>query len=155
DRAGEIDCYHFHGHPGQEVGVQALVKGNGSKLDPVLRVTDAAGRVLAESTTGLLGYVCPAPGTYGLVIHDREYRGGKEFSYRLHIGKLPIITSAFPLGLQRGHEIEVRVAGVNLSGLRFTTVKAAADAAAGQRIAPSMRQLGESVLGVPNLVVGE
>src|SRR5207245_1593196 len=83
DQAGEIDYFRFIATPGQAVGVQALVQGTGSKLDPVLQVTDATGRVLAEGTNGLLGFVGPTAGAYGLTIRDREYRGGKEFRYRL------------------------------------------------------------------------
>ena len=68
---------------GQEVGVQAVAPA-GSKLDPVVQWSDATGRVLAESTAGLLGFVCPAAGTYTLALRDRDYRGGPE----LPIGSL-------------------------------------------------------------------
>ena len=41
--------------------MQVLTAAIGSKLEPVLVLTDSAGQVVAEGTNGVLGYTCPGP----------------------------------------------------------------------------------------------
>jgi hypothetical protein len=154
-RAGETDYYRFEARAGQEVGAQALTVAVGSKLEPVLVLTDAAGRVLAEGTNGLLGYTCPHTGTYALGIRDRDYRGDPAMTYRLHVGDVPVVTSVFPLGLRRGTEAEVAVDGVNLGPVRSVKVKAPADAAPGTRLPVTLAAPHSTPLGDPTAVVGE
>jgi hypothetical protein len=153
-RAGEVDWYRFEATAGREIGVQIL-RGPGSKLDATLTLADAAGRVLAESDDGLLGYRCPAAGQYALGIRDRDYRGDSSMTYRLHVGDLPVITGVFPLGLRRGSETEIRVEGVNLGDARTVRVKAAADAAPGTRLPVSLTTPQGPPLGNRTVVVGE
>jgi hypothetical protein len=154
-RAGETDYYRFQATAGQEVGVQVLTAAVGSKLEPVLVLTDAAGRMLAESTNDLLGYTCPRAGTYALGIRDREYRGGPNMPYRLHVGDVPVVTSVFPLGLRRGTEADITVEGVNLGSAKSVKVKAPADAALGSRLPVTPAQSHGTPLGGPAVVVGE
>ena len=154
-RAGEVDYFRFEAKAGQEIGVQALTGPIGSKLDPVLLLADAEGRTIAESTNGLLGYTCPADGTYAVGVRDREFRGDPGMSYRLHVGGLPVVTGVFPLGLQRGTSAEVRVDGVNLGPTRTAHVSAPADAALGSKIPVAVTTPGGPALGAPSVVVGE
>ena len=88
--------------------MQLLTAAVGSKLEPVLELTDPDGRVVAESANGLLGYTCPAAGTYAVGVRDREYRGDATMFYRLHVGDIPIVTGVFPLGVQRGTEADIQ-----------------------------------------------
>jgi WD40 repeat protein len=154
-RAGDVDFYRFEARAGQEVGAQVLTGALGSKLEPVLQLTDADGRVLVESDNGLLGYTCPRAGTYALGIRDRDYRGGPGMHYRLHAGDVPVVTAVFPLGLQRGTEAEVRVEGVHLGGVRSVRVRAPADAAPGSRLPVALTTPAGAPLGNPTVVVGE
>jgi hypothetical protein len=154
-RAGDVDFYRFDARAGQEVGVQVLASAIGSKLDPVLLLTDASGRVLAESTNGLLGYTCPEAGTYALGIRDREYRGDATMFYRLHAGNVPVVTAVYPLGLRRGSEAEVHVEGVHLGSTRTVKVKATADAAIGSRLPVPVTSPEGLPLGNPTVAVGE
>jgi WD40 repeat protein len=153
-RAGEVDWYRFEAKAGQEVGVQ-VTGGSGSKLAAALTLTDADGRTLAESDSGLLGYRCPAAGTYALGIRDRDYRGEASMSYRLHVGPLPVVTGVFPLGLRRGTEAEIHLEGVNLGSSRTVRVLAAADAAPGKRLPVSLTTPLGPPLGDASVVVGE
>jgi WD40 repeat protein len=153
-RAGDVDYYRFETMAGQQVGVQALAAA-GSKLEPVLVLVDAAGRVVAEGTGGVLGYTCPHAGSYALGLRDREYRGGPDMTYRLHVGNLPVITSVFPLGLRRGTEADVIVEGVNLGPTRAMKIKAPAEAAVGTRIPLNLSTPHGVPLGKPTVVVGE
>lgn len=153
-RAGDVDWFRFEAQAGQQLGIQAVTAAVGSKLEPILSLKDATGQVLAESTTGVLGFTFDKVGTYALGIRDRDYRGGAEMHYRLHAGDLPVITSVFPLGLQRGTERVVLLDGVNLP-TTTVTAKADANAANGSRVTVSSLSLKGAPLGIPSLVVGE
>ena len=154
-RAGDVDFYRFSAQAGQQVGAQAVVSAPaGTKIEPVLLLTDAAGNVLAESTNSLLGYTCPKAGTYALGIHDREYRGDTKATYRLQVGDIPVVTAVFPLGLQRGTEAAIRVDGVHL-GVESVRVKAPADAAPGTTLPLPLATPAGTPLGAPSVIVGE
>src|SRR5205085_85206 len=81
----------------------------------VRRFSKSAPRTLAEGNDGILGYTFTEAGTYALGVRDRDYRGGADMHYRLHLGNLPVVTSLFPLGVQRGTEADVLIDGVFLS----------------------------------------
>jgi WD40 repeat protein len=154
-QAGSVDYYRFDAHAGQQVGVQILTAAIGSKLDPVLQLFDGVGRVVAESTNGLLGYTCEQASTYALGVRDREFRGGKEMQYRLHMGRIPVVAAVFPLGLQRGTEAEIDIDGVYLGEIRSVRLKAGAEAAIGSRLPVSIVTPYGKPLGDPSVVVGE
>src|SRR5262249_8129298 len=58
-RAGDVDYYRFDAAAGQEIGVQALTA---ARFEPVLQWLDVQGRMLSESSNGLLGYRCSKSG---------------------------------------------------------------------------------------------
>lgn len=149
DRAGDVDCFRFQAKAGQEIGVQ-VVAAAGAKLEPVLQVTDERGTVLVEGA-GFLGFICSREGTYAVTVRDRDFRGGPEMSYRLHAGDIPVVTSVFPLGFQRGTETAVRLEGVHLGPNRTVRVTADAKAAPGSRISVPVKP----PLGQHTVVVGE
>jgi len=150
ERTGDIDFYRFEARAGQQLGVQVAITA-GAKFEAALRLTDARGLVLADSTDGSLGYTFDKAGTYALGIRDREFRGGMGMDYRLHLGNLPVVTAVFPLGLERGSEADIQLEGVHLGTLmgsaKTVHVKAAADAAPGTRL--------PLPLGNKSVVVGE
>ncbi|MCI0742917.1 MAG: hypothetical protein L0Y72_28135 [Gemmataceae bacterium] len=154
DKAGDIDYYRFEAKPGQQLGVQLLTKTVGSKIDPYLQLVDPRGRLLAESSDGVLGHVFPDAGTYAVGVRDRELRGGADMHYRLHLGEIPVVISLFPLGLERGQETDIRVKGVFLSADKVR-VKVAADAAPGSKVSLSIPSALGQILGPREIVVGE
>jgi hypothetical protein len=157
ERAGQADYFRFEAKAGQEIGVQILTAVVGSKLEPVLEMTDADGRALAESTNGLLGFVCPADGAYAIGVHDKDFRGGKEMFYRLHVGDMPIVTGVHPMGVQRGTYATLSLVGVNLPQ-KTANVKVPVDAVVGSRTAiPLAEREGyiEKPLGDASVIVGE
>ena len=154
-KAGDVDYYRFEAKAGQEVGVQLLTSAVGSKLDPVLELTDPDDRVVAESVKGLLGYTCPVTGVYAVGVRDRDYRGNATMFYRLNIGDIPIVTGVFPLGVQRGTETDVQVEGVYLGPAHTVHVKAPADAAVGSRLPVPLATPGGAPLGDLSVLVGE
>ena len=114
DRAGDGDFFRFDATAGQEIGVQVTTAADRGKFDPVVVLTDASGQVLAEGSDGLLGFTCPTAGTYSIGVHDRDFRGGSDLAYRLHVGPVPVVTGVFPLGATRGAETAIHLSGVNL-----------------------------------------
>jgi WD40 repeat protein len=154
DRAGDIDCYRFEAKAGQELGVQ-VQPAAGAKLSPFLRLTDAVGRTLAESSDGILGYTFTRAGLYAISVRDQEFRGNGSFRYRLHLGDLPVVTAIYPLGLQRGAETEVHVEGVNLAPIHTVKVKAPANAIPGTQLPLTLSTPRGTPLGLKQLVVGE
>ena len=122
NRAGDVDFYRFEAKDGQEIGVQVTTAAIGSKLDPVLQLLDSSDHVLEESTNGILGHSCQKAGVYALSVRDREYRGGSQMNYRLHVGDIPVVTAVYPLGLQRGTEQWLRLQGVNLGSHETLTM---------------------------------
>jgi WD40 repeat protein len=159
DRAGDVDFFRFEAKQGQQIGAQLLTGAIGSKIDGYLRFTDSAGNVLAETNEGILGLTVAKTGTYALGVRDREYRGGNSMHYRLHVGDIPIITSVFPLGLERGTEASIVVTGVNLGhagpGDKVVRVKAPADAAVGSKLPVRVMTPTGAPLGSETVVVGE
>jgi WD40 repeat protein len=156
DRAGDIDQFRFDAKAGDQIGVQIVAKEIGSKLDPVLTLTDAAGQILAEGST-LIGYTVPKAGTYSLAIRDRDYRGAADMTYRLNLGDVPVVTGVFPLAVQRGKIATVHVNGVNLGTATGLAVKVPvpADAKIGSRIPVPMPKGEEKPLGEASVVVEE
>jgi hypothetical protein len=135
DRAGDVDYFRFTAKEGEQIGVQVTATELGSKLDPALVLTDEGGNVLVEGTSSL-GYVVRKAGTFAVGVRDREFRGGGDFNYRLHIGNVPVVSGAFPLAVQRGRTTSVHVSGVNLGAAGGITTKVAvpADAALGSKV---------------------
>ncbi|MBP3960814.1 WD40 repeat domain-containing protein [Gemmata sp. G18] len=135
DREGDMDYYRFTAAVGDQIGVQVLAPELGSKLSPVLVLTDEAGGVLAEGTAAL-GFVARNAGAYAIGVRDREFRGGGDFTYRLHIGAVPVVTGVFPLAAQRGRTTSVHVSGVNLGAPSGVTTKVTipADAVPGAKV---------------------
>jgi WD40 repeat protein len=154
-QAGSVDYFRFDAKDKEEIGVQVVTSAIGSKLEPVLQLFDMNGRIVAESSTGALGHRCETAGSYALGIHDRDYRGGGDMSYRLHIGNIPVVSAVFPLGVQRGTETEVRVQGVHLGATQSVRLKAPSDAAPGSRITVPITTPNGVPLGNPSVVVGE
>ncbi len=150
-RAGDVDYYRFVAKAGQEIGVEIKPIAK-AKLDVVMQLIDAEGRILTESTKGLLGYTCPKAGVYALGIRDREYRGDPGMKYELTVGDMPIVTSVFPLGVQRGTEVEIHLEGVHLNHNRSVRLKVPADAAPGSRTAIPV---AKGVLGNPSVRIDE
>jgi WD40 repeat protein len=153
-RTGDVDWFRFEVQAGQQLGVQ-LTKEAGSKVEPFLTLTDAGGKVLATGEDGLLGYTFASAGTYAIAMRDRDYRGGdKDWKYRLRLGEIPIVTSLFPLGVQRGQTATIAVDGVFLGDTRTVAVKAT-DAAPGTKLPITLSTKFGPPLGKLTVVVDE
>ena len=154
-KAGDADYFRFEAKAGQELAVQVSTTTIGSKLEPIVELTDANGKLLAESSNGLLGYRCTAAGSFSLGIRDREFRGGADFTYRISIGDFPIVTGVVPLSIQRGKDETLTLLGVNLGMAQQRHLAVPADAVPGSKIAVPLPKLAEKILGEAQIVAGE
>ena len=157
--AGVVNRHVFSLAPSQQVGVQFVATK--AKIDAVLRLLDLQGKVVAESNNGALGFIAPGGSSaqetiFVLEVHDRDFRGNKDMAYRLHIGDIPVVTSVYPLGLQRGTDAAIEVRGVRLGSLNSTyTVSAPARPSMDDRVSLSFRGVSERPLGTTSLLVGD
>ncbi|HEY1190337.1 MAG TPA: WD40 repeat domain-containing protein [Gemmata sp.] len=156
DRAGDMDFFRFRAAPGDPIGVQVTASELGSKLDPVLVLTDGTGTVLVEGAASL-GFVVREAGTYAVGVRDREFRGGTDFAYRLHIGAVPVVTGVFPLAVQRGRTTSVHVSGVNLGSITGVTAKVTVpvDAVPGARVRVPLEGAAAHAVGTAEVTVSE
>ena len=151
-RPGEVDTVRYVASHGQQVGVRIESKLGREKFAPIVTIADASGRTVAEGRDGLAGFVAEA-GAYTLTVRDCDFRGGDGFTYRLHVGPIPVVTGVFPLAVTAGVDTNVRVTGVNLGVDGELTVRPPADAKVGSTVPLPLTAKG--VLGPTSVTVTE
>lgn len=120
-KAGDVDAYSFAARAGEELVFQVVARPLGARLDSIVRLLDASGKLVAEnndvdlSRDAVLIWKVAESGTYSIAIEDVEHGGAADgFEYRVYAGALPYLSSVFPLGVRGGATGEVEVSGVNL-----------------------------------------
>ncbi len=89
--AGNVDVYRVEGKKGQPLLFEIESHALGFPLDPVLKLTDAAGKLLAEqddngpSRDAALSYTPAADGVILVEVRDLHGHGGPRYVYRLRI----------------------------------------------------------------------
>jgi hypothetical protein len=100
DRPGDVDVFAFEGRAGDRIVAEIRARRLGSPLDALLRLTNAAGDVLAwnddheDNEFGLLTHHAdpyliarlPQDGTYYVHVSDAQRHGGEPYAYRLRLG---------------------------------------------------------------------
>lgn len=167
-RPGETDVYEFRLKKGQQLPIVIEARGLESPLDPVLRLTDAAGKLVNQAqgparrlgTDPELAVTATADTTYRLEVSDLHGDGGPRFVYVLRLAParpdfaLSVAADRFaavpgkPLDLpvtvdrRNGFKGEVEVSAIGLpKGITAAPVRVAA----GARSA-TLRLTGEGVL---------
>jgi hypothetical protein len=120
-KAGDVDAYRFTARAGEEMVFQVVARPLGARLDSVVRLLDASGKVVTENNDidlnrdSVLTWRFTDAGTYSITIEDLEHGGGADgFGYRIYAGLLAYLTGVFPLGVRGGAAGDVAVTGVNL-----------------------------------------
>jgi hypothetical protein len=115
----DVDVYRVTIQKGETLVFSAAAGSIGSALTPVLTLRDANGhdRAFAAALSqpdALLTFTAPQTGDYFLHVRDLRYQGSPNHFYRLTVGKIPVVTSVFPLGGTGGNTLRLALNGVNL-----------------------------------------
>jgi len=108
DPAGDLDVYRFQGHAGDMIAMEVMSRSLDAPLDSLVRLMDAAGKVLAwnddyvveeahlyKDPAGLSTHHAdsylmtnlPGDGLYTVQISDAQHHGGADYAYHLRIAK--------------------------------------------------------------------
>lgn len=91
DPPGDLDAFEFTARKGMRLQIQAEAQRIGSPLDPVLTITDSAGKMIAElddspkSADPEIAFSAPGDGKYRIIVSDRYRHGGWRYFYRLRV----------------------------------------------------------------------
>lgn len=128
DRKGDVDVYQFSAKKGQKFPFRIESRTLGFPLDPVLRVTDGAGKSLAQAQAKAIGadptldFTATADGVYRVEVRDLFSDGSFRHVYRLHAGPAPgdfelkVTDDRFTLA--GGKTLEIPVTVTRLGGFK-------------------------------------
>lgn len=121
--SGQSDYFQFSGTAGDWISVEAVATRLGTKLDPVVRVLNQAGRELAfaDDSPSLAGdcrlrIQLPETGMYFVAIEDSSLGGSSAHQYRLRIGDFPLLTGTVPLARGQAQPATIQPVG---AGVQF------------------------------------
>ena len=132
--SGEVNKYRFEAKKGQRLVVSVsarelipyIADAVPGWFQPILAIHDADGKEVAFGDDyrfkpdPTVYFEVPKDGEYVLSITDAIYRGREDFVYRVTIGKLPFVTSIFPLGGRVGEPVAIEMDGWNLQKAKLT-----------------------------------
>ncbi len=120
DASEDVDWFKTTGKPGDDlVFVASATECFGSPMEPVLTLFDEAGNEVGSASAltrpeARLNFTVRKPGAYFLRVRDLRYAGSADHRYRLSAGRLPVISSVWPLGGTAGSRVSLSLFGVNL-----------------------------------------
>ncbi len=118
-KPGDVDYYKFTAAAGDKIVFENGGMQAGSVLRAAIAILDANHKAVHEfspqNEKGIYAHEFSSGGTYYLKIADFEEGGSPRHFYRIVMGKLPMVISAFPLGLQRGATTSLTLHGWNLA----------------------------------------
>ena len=125
-QGNEVDVFAVDMKAGETLAAEVLADRAGSGLDPLLTVFSADGRTLAADDD-LLGKDAACwvkikiSGRYYIQMQDADGQSpdpkkeaGRTREYRLLLGAVPVVASAFPAGARVGEAATIRLLGANL-----------------------------------------
>lgn len=107
--------YKFDVADNQRIAVEVMTQPIESKMDPVLRLIDAEGKILVLADDDEVGPDCrfayqfEKAGTYWIEVRDNRYTAG--LPYQLRIGDFPILRQAYPPAVAAGVKTAVGFLG--------------------------------------------
>jgi len=126
----ERDVFRLQGKAGERRVFEVEARRCGSSIDPVIRVLDGSGKVLARSEDdpvlsldARLAVTFPKDGFYYVEVHDARFSTQMQDFYRLKTGAYEYASEIFPLGGRRGEQVDVFVSGTKVKA-DLTGVKA-------------------------------
>ena len=128
----DIDIYSFEAAAGDTYVFDLAAYRMVSGLDGYLILANAKGKTLQTAQEGFdrdprIVYKFPAAGTYQIAVRDSMFRGGANYTYRLTMGKIPVITGYLPVGGKKGQSVNLTLEGENLGAMKNATVQMPGD----------------------------
>jgi hypothetical protein len=125
----ERDVFRLHVNAGERRVFEVEARRCGSAIDPVIRVLDGTGKVIARSEDdpvlsldSRIAVSFPKEGFYYVEVHDARFSTQTQNFYRLKTGAYEYASELFPLGGRRGEKVDVQVSG-KIVKADLTTVK--------------------------------
>jgi hypothetical protein len=126
ERPGAVHVYQFRGRKGQRLDIQIEAASLGFPLEPILRLTDPAGKVLAQAqankpgTDPALAFVVSQDGAYRIEVRDLFDQGSRRHLYRLRLLEatpdFALTVAADRFTLTPGKPLELAVGVVRRNG---------------------------------------
>lgn len=115
-RPGDLDHYKIRVNAGEELVFETAGAMLGSALQPVISIYDEKLELVKEfrAEDNVFAHKFERDGAYFIRVADYQESGGQRHLYRIKVGKLPLVTSAFPLGVQKDKTTEVTLRGYNI-----------------------------------------
>ncbi|MEO6810461.1 MAG: PPC domain-containing protein [Isosphaeraceae bacterium] len=138
DPPQDLDVFQFSAKKGEKLVIRVESSALGHPLDPVVRLTDAAGKTLVEmddpgsgrrrgaskSHDPELPFTAPADGDYRVQVRDLHGRGGPRFAYLLSIAaprpEARLALKATQFTLKPGKPIDIPITVERLAGFDGT-----------------------------------
>jgi hypothetical protein len=124
-RTGDVDFYKIRVQAGEELCFENQAMEIGSTLQPVVRILAEDRSVFREfgydhtKSARRFHVHFEAAGTYYLAITDYEKTGRPTHFYRILVGRFPLVTRVYPLGVRRNAEAVVHLGGFQLGANRY------------------------------------
>ncbi len=116
-KPGDMDYFKIDVKAGEEVVFENAALALGSALKPVIGIYAADQSLLREfHEEQPFSYRFEKAGAHYIRISDFEESGSAGHFYRIKMGKLPEVISAYPLGIERGKTAEIALRGYNVVG---------------------------------------
>lgn len=122
DKPADLDWYKVRLPAGKRVVIQCAAEQIDSRINPLLTLSDPAGKILAVSSAysgrhALIDFTPPAEAEYRVQVREFTYQGSAvDFVYRLTVSSGPQIEYALPDAVPPGKKTEVTLYGRNLPG---------------------------------------
>jgi WD40 repeat protein len=162
DRMMDLDHFRFEARAGQELTFRIVASSLGSKLRPSLTLLDVRGQELAQTVAKpagmepVLTYTARSDGPVFLRVADADFGGSGAHFYRISAGPLPVVLSAFPLGVEPGTTARIEIAGANLGKVREVALPVDSAVSPGTILGvPVALPGGEHPYATRNVVVAE
>ncbi len=130
----DVDIWTFEAQQGDTLTCEVMAARLGSPLDSRLEIRGPNGQPVLENvdafgTDSFVAFTASETGTYECRMHDIEFGGLQHYVYRLTIRKGAYVRSTYPLGGQRGSNLQLALSGLALP--TRSALLSLADASAG------------------------
>jgi hypothetical protein len=159
-KPGDVDFYKIHVRAGQQLVFENNARFLGSALQPTITLYDENQTAIREwredgsRRNSSFAQTFEKEGTYYIRISDYQESGSANHFYRIMVGPLPVVLTAFPLGVQAGKSAEIRLNGFNLATDKVTVKGEPNEGQLDSRLLRPAGKSGAAFTRVP-LAIGE